>query len=168
MDRTFSTRLVESTACCLVLAVMVLLSGVPGANARITTLTITNTQPAFGGATFGPVGSYEVITGTFTDEVDPDDPHNAVIVDIEHGPKNANGAVSFTADFQIIKPTNLANSAHRLRRAREASKPRGDIFIGCDPLQSLPPGRAGEAGQRFFASLAHGRAMALSALGQQR
>jgi hypothetical protein len=33
---------------------------------------------------------------------------------------------------------------------------------------SLPPGRAGEAGQRFFASLAHGRAMALSALGQQR
>jgi hypothetical protein len=55
-----------------------------------------------------------------------------------------------------------------LRRAREASKPRGDIFIGCDPLQSLPPGRAGEAGQRFFASLAHGRAMALSALGQQR
>ena len=114
MDRTFSTRLVESTACCLVLAVMVLLSGVPGANARITTLTITNTQPAFGGATFGPVGSYEVITGTFTDEVDPDDPHNAVIVDIEHGPKNANRAVSFTADFQIIKPTNLANSAHRV------------------------------------------------------
>jgi tetratricopeptide (TPR) repeat protein len=33
---------------------------------------------------------------------------------------------------------------------------------------SWPPGRAGEAGQRFFASLAHGRAMALSALGQQR
>jgi hypothetical protein len=50
----------------------------------------------------------------FTDEVDPDDPHNAVIVDIEHGPKNANGAVSFTADFQIIKPTNLTNSAHRV------------------------------------------------------
>ena len=33
---------------------------------------------------------------------------------------------------------------------------------------NLPPGREREAGQRFFASLAHGRAMALSALGQQR
>ena len=59
-------------------------------------------------------GPYEVITGTFTSEVDPDDPHNAVIVDIEYGPKNTNGTVSFTADFQIIRPTNLANSAHRV------------------------------------------------------
>src|ERR1700730_14945520 len=84
------------------------------ANARVTTITINNTQSAFGGASFGSVGTYEVITGTFTDEVDPNDPHNAVIVDIEHGPKNANGTVSFTADFQIIRPTNLANSAHRV------------------------------------------------------
>jgi hypothetical protein len=91
-----------------------LLSSASVANARVTTLTINNTQPAFGGASFGSVGTYQVMTGTFTDEVDPDDPHNAVIVDIERGPKNANGTVSFTADFQIIRPTNLANSAHRV------------------------------------------------------
>ena len=58
---------------------------VPGASARVTTLTINDNEPAFSGATFGSVGPYEVITGTFTDEIDSSDPHNAVIVDIEQG-----------------------------------------------------------------------------------
>jgi len=49
------------------------------------------------------VGTYEVITGTFTDEIDPSDPQNAVIVDIEHGPRSPNGTVSFSADFQIYQ-----------------------------------------------------------------
>jgi hypothetical protein len=96
------------------LAGIALFGSAPVANARVTTLSIKDVQPAFGGAGFGSAGTYEVITGTFTDEVDPDDPRNAVIVDIGLGPKNANGTVSFTADFQIIKPTNLANSAHRV------------------------------------------------------
>ena len=90
----------------------------PTAHARVTTLTINDSQPAFTVAgvptSFGSVGTYEVITGTFTDEVDPKDPHNSLITDIALGPKNSNGAISFTADFQIIRPTNLANSAHRV------------------------------------------------------
>ena len=114
MDRKFSRHLSRSIHCRLASVLIAVCVAGSGASARVTTLTITNTQPAFGGATFGSVGTYEVITGTFTDEVDPDDPHNAVIVDIDHGPKSANGTVSFTADFQIIRPTNLANSAHRV------------------------------------------------------
>jgi hypothetical protein len=109
MDRKFG---------CVASALIAVCVAASAASARVTTLTINNTQPAFvvnGQPTsFGTVGTYEVITGTFTDEVDPNDPHNAVIVDIEHGPKNRNGTVSFTADFQIIRPTNLANSAHRV------------------------------------------------------
>src|SRR5690348_3061752 len=89
MDQKISTRLINSIHCCLALAGIALLGVAPSASARVTTLTINDTQSAFGGAGFGSVGSYEVITGTFTDEVDPDDPHNAVIVDIDHGPKNA-------------------------------------------------------------------------------
>jgi hypothetical protein len=87
---------------------------VPPASARVTQLNITSAAPAFSGASFGKGGTYEVITGTFTDEVDPKDPHNSVITDIALGPKNSNGTISFTADFQIIRPTNLANSAHRV------------------------------------------------------
>jgi hypothetical protein len=114
MDRRFSTHLIGSIRCCLALTGIALLGAMSGASARVTSLTINDNQSAFGGANFGSAGTYEVITGTFTDEVEPDDPHNAVIVDIDHGPKNANGTVSFTADFQIIRPTNLAKSAHRV------------------------------------------------------
>jgi hypothetical protein len=105
MDRKFG---------CVASALIAVCVAAFGASARVTTLTITSTQPAFSGASFGSVGTYEVITGTFTDEVDPNDPHNSVITDIALGPKNPNGTVSFTADFQIIRPTNLANSAHRV------------------------------------------------------
>ena len=114
MSYQLSTNGARRANACVTLIGIGLLSSASPAIARVTTITINNTQSAFGGASFGSVGSYEVITGTFTDEVDPNDPHNAVIVDIEHGPKNANGTVSFTADFQIIRPTNLANSAHRV------------------------------------------------------
>jgi hypothetical protein len=136
----------------------------PGANAPVTTITINNTQSAFGGASFGSVGTYEVITGTFTDEVDPDDPHNAVIVDIEHGPKNANGTVGFTADFQIIRPTNLANSAHRViydvpnRGGTGAlSTLNGDITATGTPITAggntaVPPS-AGAAGTGFLMNM---------------
>ncbi len=114
MDRKFSRCLSRAIHCRLASVLVAVCVAGSGASARVTTLTINDTQPAFGGAGFGSVGTYEVITGTFTDEVDPHDPHNSVITDIERGPKNSNGTVSFTADFQIIRPTNLANSAHRV------------------------------------------------------
>jgi hypothetical protein len=44
------------------------------------------------------VGAYEVITGTFVGKVDPDDPHNFVIVDIENAPRNPDGTVCYSAD----------------------------------------------------------------------
>jgi Alpha/beta hydrolase domain len=85
------------------------------AHARVTQINISSVQsPTFGGASFGSVGTYEVITGTFTDEVDPSDPRNSVITDIALGPKNADGTVSFSADFQIIRPTDLSKGAHRV------------------------------------------------------
>ncbi len=87
----------------------------PVVHARVTQINIRSVQsPTFGGATFGSVGTYEVITGTFTDEVDPNDPRNSVITDIALGPKNADGTVSFTADFQVIRPTDLSKGAHRV------------------------------------------------------
>jgi hypothetical protein len=76
MDRGSSRRLIGSMLSCIVWALSLLCCAPPDAGARVTTLTITSAQSAFGGARFGSVGTYEVITGTFTDEVDPVDPHN--------------------------------------------------------------------------------------------
>jgi hypothetical protein len=54
---------------------------------------ITATEsPTFGGKSFGAVGRYERISGQIVGEVDPKDPLNVVVVDIDLAPKNANGA----------------------------------------------------------------------------
>ena len=59
------------------------------ADARITHLEISKTEPAFGGQSFGDVGPYEHLTGRVTGELDPADPANSGIQDINLAPRNA-------------------------------------------------------------------------------
>jgi hypothetical protein len=89
---------------------------VPVANARVTQIIIANTEaPTFeNNPSFGSVGQYERIGGTITGEVDPQDPLNAIIVDIDRAPKNANGTVGYTASFQILRPMDLSKGNHRV------------------------------------------------------
>jgi hypothetical protein len=57
---------------------------------------------------FGARGAYEEISGTVHFAVDPADPRNAVIADIELAPRNAAGKVEFTADLVVWKPVDAA------------------------------------------------------------
>ncbi len=50
---------------------------------------------------------YEKIYGKFTGEVDPADPHNGIIVDLQLADKNENGLVEYTSDFFLIKPKKM-------------------------------------------------------------
>jgi hypothetical protein len=97
-----------------VLVTAIALGLVSPATARVTHMTITATEsPTFGGASFA-AGQYERIEGRITGEVDPNDPQNAVIVDIEHAPRNANGTVGYSVDFQILRPIDLSKGNHRV------------------------------------------------------
>src|SRR4029434_5245469 len=79
------------------------------AEARITNLQINSVQsPAFGGASFGSVGQYETLTGRATGEVDPNDPLNAIITDIELAPRNSRGMVEYSMDVVITKPIDMS------------------------------------------------------------
>jgi alpha/beta hydrolase family protein len=71
-------------------------------------------SPTFGGTGFGSVGQYERIEGTFTGEIDPRNPLNADIVDIGLAPKNAHGKVTYSADFQILRPIDLNKGNHHV------------------------------------------------------
>jgi Alpha/beta hydrolase domain len=85
------------------------------ASARVTQMTITTVEsPTFAGASFGSVGQYERIEGKITGEVDPTNPQNAVIIDVKLAPRNPNGTVSYSADFQIIRPIDLTKGNHRI------------------------------------------------------
>ena len=76
-------------------------------------LTITATE-AFPG-TYGTVGAYEKLTGTLAGEVDPTDPHNAIIQDLALAPVNSRGLVEYSAEFVLIKPVDMSRSNGVLR-----------------------------------------------------
>jgi Alpha/beta hydrolase domain len=91
------------------------LCGAPSAQARVTQVVITATEtPTFGGKSFGAAGQYERVSGQIVGEVDPKDPLNAIVVDIDLAPKNPNGTVTYSTDFQILRPIDRAKGNKRL------------------------------------------------------
>ncbi|MCL2428588.1 MAG: alpha/beta hydrolase domain-containing protein, partial [Alphaproteobacteria bacterium] len=83
------------------------------AQARVTRIAIERqVSPAFGGARFGDAGQYEILTGKAYGELEPGDPHNAVIQDISRAPRNARGMVEYTTTFQIVKPIDMTKASH--------------------------------------------------------
>lgn len=82
------------------------------ADARVTKIVIEKkTSPAFDGASFGSAGQYEVLVGKAYGELNPSDPHNAIIQDIALAPKNARGNVEYMATFQIVKPIDMTKAS---------------------------------------------------------
>src|SRR5258707_2241493 len=103
-----------AVACCLSLTGVVLFNA-PAVQARVTKVVIAKTEsPTFGGKSFGAVGPYERITGQIIGEVDPKDPANAIIIDVGLAPKNPNGTVAYSTDFQILRPVDRTRGNKRL------------------------------------------------------
>jgi hypothetical protein len=78
------------------------------ADARITHIEIIKTEPAFGGQSFGDVGPYEHLTGRVTGELDPADPANSGIQDINLAARNARGMVEYVTNIELLKPVDIA------------------------------------------------------------
>ena len=76
------------------------------AHAEVTRFEVHQTTPAFEGRSFGSVGPYVRITARATFAVDPADPRNAVIADIDKAPRNAQGRVEATADVVLLRPAD--------------------------------------------------------------
>ena len=87
-----------------------LASMIAEANARITHIEITKTEPAFGGQSFGDAGAYDHLTGRVTGELDPADPANSGIQDINLAPRNARGMVEYVTNIELLKPADMAKA----------------------------------------------------------
>jgi hypothetical protein len=84
-------------------------------DARITRVVIEHREsPAYQGRFFGETGRYERLTGHAYGELDPKDPLNAIITDIQLAPRNAHGMVEYTATFSLAKPVDLAKASGML------------------------------------------------------
>lgn len=131
-----------ATAAATLLAMGTLL-GAADSQARITKIQIASTQsPTFGGYAWAGVGQYERIAGKAFGALDPNDPKNAVIVDLALAPRNAQGLVEYAFDFYILKPIDLAKGAHKVmyeppNRGGKTWASLGRVPGGNDPGGSL-------------------------------
>jgi hypothetical protein len=118
----------KTLLCCALLAAF----AAPVAEARITRIDIDpvlSQSPTFGGFSWPGVGQYERIIGIAHGEVDPRNPQNAIITDIELAPRNAHGMVEYSFDFYILKPIDLTK--------------------GNDKVMYEPPNRGGKTWNTF-------------------
>ena len=86
----------------------------PAVDARVMRIVVERTTPYAGGQAFGDVGPFERLDGTVYMEVDPADPLNAVIVNLDRAPRNERGMVEFSAPFFIVKPVDMARGNRKL------------------------------------------------------
>ncbi|TCR61816.1 alpha/beta hydrolase domain-containing protein [Bosea sp. BK604] len=77
-------------------------------------LDISSRKPFAQGDPFGAVGAYEAISGKAFFAIDPLANENAAVVDLALAPRDADGLVSLSADFFILKPIDINRSNRRL------------------------------------------------------
>ena len=117
-----------------------LLTGITPAQAGVKKVVIDRkVSPAFDGQSFGAAGQYETLAGRVFGELDPTDPHNAIITDILLAPRNARGKVEYVATFFLVKPIDMSKSSgllwhdvpNRSRRTPivQAEREFGDIGL---------------------------------------
>lgn len=120
------------------------------AEARVERIEILERVPFADGATFGSVGSYERITGRLHFAVDPGDPANAAIVDLELAPRDERGFVTFAADFMLLRPEDLSRGNHGLLYEVNNRGSLGALaFFNEAPWNNAPIRRA-DAGNGFL------------------
>src|SRR6267143_354033 len=106
--------LVRLGAVCALTAAGAMIAAAP-ADARVKKIQITTKEsPTFGGYSWPGVGQYVKIAGKAFGELDPKDPKNAVIVDLQLAPRNASGNVEYSFDFYILKPIDSTKGNHKM------------------------------------------------------
>ncbi|MEO7133050.1 MAG: alpha/beta hydrolase domain-containing protein [Vicinamibacterales bacterium] len=96
---------------CLLFSALVAVALTSPAWADVTRVTITSRTVVADGTWFGAAGRYEKIAGTVFFELDPADPHNRAITDLDLAPRNARGRVEFSADLFILAPQDPARAS---------------------------------------------------------
>src|SRR6478752_6419181 len=112
------------------------------AQARVVRVEITSRADIQEGKPFGNTGVYEKIVGRVYFAVDPANPHNRQIVDLDKAPRNAHGEVEFSADLYLLKPKDMAKGNQAVLFEVSNRGGRG--------ILSLVNGREGEFGDGFL------------------
>ena len=89
------------------LALFLALMGIPTfVLGEVTKVNVASRASVANGQAFGKTGPYEKLTGTIEFAVDPREPHNARITDIDRAMPGADKRVHFTSDLMVLKPVD--------------------------------------------------------------
>jgi hypothetical protein len=106
-----ATRTRRSLGISLLPAVLTALAAsvAPSAAAQVIHIDLPVVEsPALGGRSFGTVGQYERLRGIAYGAVDPSDPRNSGIVNIENAPRDARGRVEYRTVVEIYRPVDMS------------------------------------------------------------
>lgn len=123
----------------LAMGALATIAAVAPSEARLTRLVVDSSEIVADGVSFGATGPYERLTGTAYFEVDPRDPRDAQVFDLDKADRNARGLVEFSADAVILKPVDMRKANGRLYF--EVNN-RGNK-ISFTMMQDTPPGTPG-------------------------
>jgi hypothetical protein len=120
------------------------------AQAEVSRVEITQRTDLFNGRAYGDVGAYEWLHGRAYFTLDPTNPRNKSVVDLDLAPKNAKGLVEFSADISILRPKDASKAngvavfdvvnrgretvLEYLNRGNRTAKPLSEAFVGDDFL----------------------------------
>ena len=78
--------------------------------------------------------NYEQIVGKVYFAVDPNLPHNKIIVDLDRAPRNAKGLVEFSSDLFVLKPKTNSNGTALLEISNRGGRGSVNMFNVGDQL----------------------------------
>jgi hypothetical protein len=124
------------------------------AQAEVTRFEVLQSGPAFEGRSFGAVGPYVKVTARATFAVDPADPRNAVIADIDKAPRNAQGRVEATADVVLLRPADplRGNGTLLVDIPNRGTKLAPQLFDDIGQPGATEANKAADAGTGFLHS----------------
>ncbi len=116
----------------------------------ITKIHIEKRQPFAAGHEFPLTGAYEKLIGKAYGEVDPKDPLNKVLVNLDKAPRNQRGRVEYWTDIYILKPVNMGRGNGKIfYDAPNRGSKRILMFLNDGP-ENNDPSTLEDAGNAFL------------------
>ena len=112
------------------------------AHAELTRVDVTTRTDVAG-------SPYEKIVGTAHFSVDPKDPRNRVIADLDKAPTNSAGRVEFSADLYILRPKD-ANRSNDIALVEVLNRGRKLVLAGFTRGGTGDPTTAADLGDGFL------------------
>jgi hypothetical protein len=127
----------------IALAAALLAAAPLDSRAEVVRIEVLSREPANDGRAVGTIGAFEILRGKIHGEIDPADPHNALIQDLALAPRNERGQVEYAATFALAKPVDMTKAA-RVLLYQVVNRGNGQVTLSPDGYISLVSGWQGD------------------------